>query len=104
MLLLKGKVEKSVILEQLFHNTNSLAVIYYNQPVIDGGLWVNSDTTRFDDFITELSKYLNSIELNIRYDYLIIYTNKGEIPIKNKKDIIKKWEDDFGFTVIVGCK
>ena len=104
MLLLKGKVAKSVILEQLFHSTNSLAAIYYNQPVIDGGLWVNSDTMEFKDFITELSKYLYSIEPNTRYEYLIIYTNKGETPIKNKKEIIEKWEDDFGFTVVIGCK
>ena len=106
MLLLKGKAGKSVILE-LIHkdeNTKSLTFIYYNQPIIDGGMWVNSDAMEFNDFMTELSNHLNSIGCDVNYDYLIIYTNKGETTIRNKKDLIEKWEKDYGVTTIVGCK
>ena len=104
MLLVKGKAGKSVVLEQIHNNTNSLAFIYYNQPVIDGGIWINSDTVDFNGFMANVSKYLDKIEHDIWYDYLIIYTNKGEIPIRNKRDLIEEWEKDYGVTVVIGCK
>lgn len=106
MLLLKGKAGKSVILEIIHKdkNSKSLTFIYYDQPVIDGGIWVNSDAMDFNDFMAELSNHLSLIGYDINYDYLIIYTNKGETTIRNKKDLIEKWERDFGVTAIVGCK
>ena len=104
MLLVKGKAGKSFVLEQIHNNTNSLAFIYYNQPVIDGGIWINSDTVDFNGFMANVSKYLDKIEHDIWYDYLIIYTNKGEIPIRNKRDLIEEWEKDYGVTVVIGCK
>lgn len=103
MLLLKGKVGKSVILEIIHKNTYALTYVYYNQPVIEDCIWVNSDSMEFGEFLNELDNQLKIYDC-MHYDYLIIYTNKGEIPIKNKKELIESWEKAYGVTVIVGCK
>lgn len=106
MLLVKGKVGKSVILELIHKNTKSLTFIYYSQPVIDGGLWVNSDTMTFTDFVGDVSNYMETYrdEIDGQYEYLIIYSNQGEKPMKYRKDMFEKWEKEYGFSVIVGCK
>ena len=104
MLLLKGKAGKSIILEVVHKNTHALTYVYYNQPVIEDSIWVNSDSVEFDEFLTELDNQLKLYGNSMYYDYLIIYTNKGETPIKNKKELIESWEKDYGFTVIIGCK
>lgn len=104
MLILKGDVGKSVILEYIYKNTNSLAFVYYEQPVIDGALWVGMKSIQFDDFMRKIPEYLNKNEKDNRYDYLIIYTNENEGSIKGKRRLIEEWEKEYGFTVIVGCK
>ena len=103
MLLLKGKQGKSVVLDILSKNTNSVSIIYYNQPVISG-LYINSDTMTFQKFMSDLQKYVETISKKSRYEYLIIYTNQGEPTIKNQKELLQKWENIYGFQVIVGCK
>lgn len=103
MLLLKGKAGKSIILEVVHKNTYALTYVYYNQPVIEDCVWVNSDSMEFGEFLTELDNQLKTYNC-MHYDYLIIYTNKGETSIKNKKELIESWEKDYGFTVIIGCK
>lgn len=104
MLILKGDKGKSVILEHIYKNTNSLAFVFYEQSIIDGALWVGMKSIQFDDFMRNIPEYLNKNECDNRYDYLIIYTNEGEEDIKRKRRLIKEWEKDYGFTVIIGCK
>ena len=103
MLLLKGKQGKSIILDIIVKNTKSISVIYYNQPVISG-LHINSDTMKFKDFMFELQKYIKQIDNTSHFDYLIIYTNQGEPTIEHQKELFQKWENLYGFQVIVGCK
>ena len=104
MLLLKGKSGKSVILEQIYKNTNSLAFVYYEQPVIDGALWVGMKSVQFGDFMRKIPEYLDKNEKNSRYDYLIIYTNESDVDVWSEKRLIEEWEKNYGFTVIIGCK
>lgn len=104
MLLVKGKKGKSVILNIISQNTKNITIAYYNQPVIDG-LFINSDTMDFKTFIFELSKYVDTINNKDKtIDYLIIYTNQGEPTIKNQKKLFQKWENVYGFQVIIGCQ
>lgn len=104
MLLVKGKKGKSVILNIISQNTKNITIAYYNQPVIDG-LFINSDTMDFKTFIFELSKYVDTINNKDKtIDYLIIYTNQGEPTIKNQKELFQKWENVYGFQVIIGCQ
>jgi len=104
MLLVKGKKGKSVILNIISQNTKNITIAYYNQPVIDG-LFINSDTMDFKTFIFELSKYVDTINNKDKtIDYLIIYTNKGEPTIKKQKELFQKWENVYGFQVIIGCQ
>ena len=104
MLLVKGKNGKSVILELIDKNTQSLTFVYYNQALIEDSLWINSDTMKFQDFMFELSQYIKSLDNNTCYEYLIIYTNMGEPTIKNQKELLQKLENTYGFQVIVGCQ
>ncbi len=104
MLLLKGKAGKSNILEQIYKNTNSIAFVFYEQPVIDGALWIGMRSVQFDDFVKQIPKYLKKYKSNSRYDYLIIYTNEDENIIRDKQRLIEEWEKSFGFTVIIGCR
>ena len=104
MLILKGKAGKSVVLEHIYKNTNSLAFVYYEQPVIDGALWVGMKSVQFDEFIRQIPKYLDKSNSNSRYDYLIIYTNEKEEEIRGKRRLIEEWEKSYEFTVIIGCK
>ena len=90
MLILKGRAGKSVILEHIYKSTNSLAFVYYEQPVIDGALWVGMKSIQFDDFMRQIPKYLDKNERNNRYDYLIIYTNETEEDIKSKRRLIEE--------------
>jgi hypothetical protein len=103
MLLLKGKAGKSEVLDILSKETNSLTVIYYNQPVLSG-LYVNSDTMKFQDFMFELQKYIKPLSNQPKYDYLIVYTNQGEPTIKNQKELFQQWESIYGFKILVGCQ
>ncbi len=104
MLLLKGKNYKSVILDIISKNTNNLTIVYYNQPVLSG-LYINSDTMNFQEFMFELRQYIDKLSKDEKqFDYLIIYTNKGEPTIKHQKELFQKWENTYGFQVIVGCQ
>lgn len=103
MLLLKGKSGKSVILEHLYKTTNSLAFVFYEQPVIDGALWIGMKSVQFDHFIRQIPEYLDKNERGNRYDYLIIYTNESEDSIKGNIRLIESLEREFGFTVIMSC-
>lgn len=104
MLILKGKSGKSVILEHIYKTTNSLAFVCYEQPVIDGALWVGMKSVQFDHFIRQIPEYLDKNEKNSRYDYLIIYTNEAEEDIRGERRLLEELERVYGFTVIVGCK
>lgn len=104
MLLVKGKNGKSVILDIINKNTKSISIVYYNQPVLDG-LFINSDTMSFQDFMLKLRQYVDKINIHDKvFDYLIIYTNQGEPTIKRHKELFQRWENAYGFQVIVGCQ
>jgi len=105
MLLLKGKNGKSIILDIISKNTNSTAIVYYDKPIIEDGLFMNSGTMSFQDFMFELRQYMNNFNKeDKRIDYLIIYTNQGEPTIKHQKELFQKWENVYGILIIIGCK
>lgn len=104
MLLLKGKTGKSIILDIISKNTNNITIIYYDKPVISG-LFMDSSTMSFKNFMFELQQYMNKIiDESEQIDYLIIYTNQGEPTIKNQKELFQKWENVYGIQIIVGCR
>lgn len=105
LLLLKGKVGKSVVLDMLSKSTKSISAVYYNQPVLMDALFVNSDVMDFPTFITELNRYLDKLSTTEQhYEYLIIYTNKTQITVDRKRKLYEEWENKYGFQVIIGCK
>jgi len=106
MLLVKGKNGKSNILDLIDTHSKAITFVYYNQALILNSMWYNSSTMSFKDFMFELRKYIqeNLENSDERYDYLIIYTNQGEITIKHQKELFQKWENIYGFQVIIGCQ
>lgn len=105
MLLLKGKNGKSVILEIISENTNNITMVYYDKPVIKDSLFMDSSRISFQDFMFELRQYISNLNKEEKlFDYLIIYTNQGEPTITHQKELFQKWENIYGFQIIVGCK
>jgi hypothetical protein len=104
MLLIEGDTGKSIIIELIHKNTNALTFVYYNQPVVDGGLWINSDTMEFGEFVIEVDRYIEPMRSHEGCNYLIIYTNKSRKTVRNKKILFKEWEEKYGFNVIIGCR
>jgi len=104
MLILKGKVGKSVIVERLSHYTGTIIYGYLEDMIynVEGMLCVLSKDVSLDVFCRDLEEDILKREW---IETLIIYTNLDEDEILPIKEIIEKLEkiSIFRFGIIT-CK
>ncbi len=104
MLILKGKVGKSVIVERLSHYTGTVVYGYLEDMIynVEGMLCVLSKDVSLDVFCRDLEEDILKKE---HIDTLIIYTNLNEDEIIPIKDLLEKLEkiNIFRFGIIT-CK
>lgn len=108
MLIVKGKSQKSVLVNILLNKTNSICFQYYDQPVIFDSICLDSREYSLRDFIeciAEELKRVNAHTYRTHYDYLIIYTNEKEEDLKELIDWLNehKWRIWCG-DILVMCK
>lgn len=106
MLIIKGKNQKSVLVNILMDATKSLCFEYHDYPVFYNSYCVDSEEYslfEFIEFMAETFKELNADR--VHYDYLIVYTNKKEEDLKELVDWLDKhrWRV-FCRDIIVMCK
>lgn len=106
MLMLKGNVGKSVILNELMHNKFNECIIWDDQGVhnIDAAWIVNgSELNYLYECIIELNDSLGASGEN--RDFLLIYTNKTEEEITSLIEWIEDQEKYLLFKqVLITCK
>lgn len=106
MLLLKGDVGKSIVLNDLAGCTDSLYFVYYDTPVVcDDSIWVNSNEHSLIDLQSAITEIMAENEYS--YIYLIIYTNEKEEDLKDFIEWLNENETMFKFrcaNIIVACK
>ena len=103
MILLKGNVGKSVIVERLSSYTDTLIFSYGAEEIynIKGLNYVLSKETSIQRFCLILEEYLKKGFINI----VIIYTNLNEEEIDPIKEVIEKLEKENAFRFgIITCK
>ena len=102
MLILKGKAEKSRIIEyirmgmgSMIHN--SVCFEYNESPVIHNSLYMEKDKFSLDEFCKSIEMYLE--DENPRY--IFIYTNEQESDLS---DLIE-WLDGVKYcTIVLACQ
>lgn len=78
MQILKSEVQKSVTVQHILNDTNSMCFVYYEQPLQFEHFWIDSREYTHDD----LKECIMSNIPTKQCDYLIIYTNQPEIEIQ----------------------
>ena len=102
MLILKGKNEKSRIIEYIRMGMgpmvhNSICFEYSESPVIHNSLYMEKDKFSLDEFRKSIEMYLE--DENPRY--VFIYTNENESDLSN---LIELMNNLTGTTVILACR
>ena len=91
MLIVKGKVRKSMLANILMNKTKSICFQYYDIPVILDGVCVDKTEYSLNDFIECVAEELKRANADrTHYDYLIIYTNEKEEDLKELVDWLNK--------------
>ena len=106
MLILKGDLGKSRVIDILMDNTNSICFVYYGHPFSFDAFYLDSREYSLEDFLECIFNGMKHAVTNDKYyDYLLIYTNQNE---EDLQDIIN-WLDNYKYEipcrdVIVTCK
>lgn len=106
MLIVKGETQKSVLVNILMEETDSICLDYNNRPVIYNSISCNKAIYSLGDFmqcIAEECQRLNAY--GVHCDYLIIYTNEKEEDLKEFIDWLDyyRWEIPCK-DILVTCK
>ena len=106
MLILKGDVGKSRVIDILMNKTNSICLEYYDYPVIFEAICLDSREYSLEDFLECISDEMKYAVVNDKhYEYLLVYTNQSE---EDLQDIVN-WLDKYRCKIpcrdiIVTCK
>ena len=106
MIIIKGDVGKSRVIDILMNKTNSICFEYYDYPVIFEAICLDSKEYSLKDFLECISDEIKNSVINDRhYDYLLVYTNENE---ENLQEIID-WLNKYRCTIpcrdiVVTCK
>jgi hypothetical protein len=102
MLILKGKNEKSRIIEYIRMGMgpmvhNSICFEYSESPVIHNSLYMEKDKFSLDEFRKSIEMYLEDESPR----YIFVYTNEQESDLS---DLIQ-WLDSFEYiTIVLACR
>lgn len=84
MLILKGDVGKSRVVDMLMDKTSSICFVYNDYPLIFNSIGIDSREYSLTDFLEYISDTLKRKLIDgDYYDYLIVYTNQDEIDLQN---------------------
>lgn len=106
MLIVKGKNQKSVLVNILMDATKSLCFEYYDYPIMHGSYYIDSEIYSLNEFIEGMAETFKELNADrVHYDYLIIYTNEREEDLKEVIDWLNehRWRI-FCKDIIVMCK
>ena len=106
MLILKGNVGKSRVVDIIASKTNSICLVYGFYTRIFGSLQIDSEDYSLDDFLKLISNTSQEAITNDEfYDYLIAYTNESEEDLQEIINWLEdnKWNIPFR-DIILTCK
>lgn len=108
MLILKGEIGKSRVVENIINNTNACCFIYDKDFVwsIPNSYRIDSNECSLVSFINELSFFIESdCKKDITYDYFIIYTNETEANLFDFIEWLKRNEKRFSsMCLLLTCR
>ena len=106
MLILKGDVGKSRVIDILMNKTNSVCLVYYDYPVICEAICLDSREYSLKDFLTCISDETKEAVVNDKhYDYLLVYTNANEEDLQEIISWLDKHRCKIPYRdIIVTCK
>jgi hypothetical protein len=91
LLLIKGEVGKSIVVESLLRDLNSIVYVYYEEPLPFNNYFISSYIFSIDELVDSI-KIDTLDEKNKWFKYFIVYTNKEECDIKPIIDLVKDFE------------
>lgn len=106
MLILKGNVGKSRVIDILMSQTNSVCFVYNDYPLINESICVDSTQYGIEGLIACVSHTMKDYIVNDKhYNYLLIYTNQKEEDLQKLTDWIERYKWEFPVRgIIVTCK
>lgn len=103
MQILKANQLKSVTVSHLLHSSDSLCIIYDDYcPPLYGAIYLDSAQCSLDILKALIKNEIR--KLNIRKDYLIIYTNKTEQEIEEIVDFMNQLKAVVFREVLITCR
>jgi len=107
MQILKGNNLKSVTVQNILANTNSICYVYYNHVLPFDYYSVNSDCYTIEELQGYLREFINNIKNDKSkfHDYFIVYTNNTERELSDLIEWLKNEENDSNFRcIMITCK
>lgn len=96
MLILKGNIQKSVVVSHILENASALCYVYYDDELPFDNVFINSEMYSLTDLKNTLNDIIDNLPKGVLYDYFIVYTNNTEDELK--KFIV--WLDDKSKSII----
>lgn len=81
MQILKAKTGKSITINHILNNSQSICIIYHTEQLSVDGFFINNKDYSIKDLINFISNNLSIDNVGKTFDYLIIYTNLSELEI-----------------------